>query len=317
MSRVDQESERFINDFVFRDARIGSHPKIRASVAWIEKGALSFSDGISVFEVPLQRSLAGRAVAFRQVSDLWETELRELRDMQHFPSIRSMLCVPLLGDTDPCGVLDLFSLERAFFSDADIGRAQLLAAILVYLRLRPKALRSHQSIALGRALKGAREELGLTQAQLAIGIGTSRIALSQWERGSWPPSTGPLYEWCSALGLTLPERRALVSVVDVTSVLLRVLREDPNQLLRLSPSEFERFVAERIDRMGFDVTLTGPTNQRDGGIDLIAIPRVRTVSGRFSLLGRSNITRLVRGSAGAMSIVCWHGKTRPSGWACS
>jgi Restriction endonuclease len=37
--------------------------------------------------------------------------------------------------------------------------------------------------------------------------------------------------------------------------------------------------------MGFDVTLTGSTTTRDGGIDLIAIPKVRSV-GSFLLAGQ-------------------------------
>ena len=36
-------------------------------------------------------------------------------------------------------------------------------------------------------------------------------------------------------------------------------------------------MAERIDRMGYDVQLTGPTTRRDGDIDLIAIPKTRTL----------------------------------------
>src|SRR5262249_3947748 len=39
---------------------------------------------------------------------------------------------------------------------------------------------------------------------------------------------------------------------------------------RLRPDQFESFVANRLDRMGYKVTLTGPTNRKDGGIDIIA-----------------------------------------------
>ena len=37
--------------------------------------------------------------------------------------------------------------------------------------------------------------------------------------------------------------------------------------------------------MGFDVTLTGQTNQPDGGIDLIAVPKIRTFAS-FLLAGQ-------------------------------
>ncbi len=41
----------------------------------------------------------------------------------------------------------------------------------------------------------------------------------------------------------------------------------------LTPDQFERFVASRLDRMGYNVTLTGQTNRKDGGIDLIAVQK--------------------------------------------
>jgi predicted Mrr-cat superfamily restriction endonuclease len=59
--------------------------------------------------------------------------------------------------------------------------------------------------------------------------------------------------------------------------LLRFLQEDPNRLQTLTADEFERFVAERLDSMGFNVTLTGATNRKDGGIDLIAVPKLATL----------------------------------------
>jgi hypothetical protein len=69
----------------------------------------------------------------------------------------------------------------------------------------------------------------------------------------------------------------VVRTIDLTPHLLQLLKEDPEKLRSLSPSGFERFIAGRLDAMGFDVTLTGQTHQSDGGIDLIAVPKVRTV----------------------------------------
>ncbi|HEX8091081.1 MAG TPA: restriction endonuclease, partial [Blastocatellia bacterium] len=113
----------------------------------------------------------------------------------------------------------------------------------------------------------------------------SRIAVSRWESGAQPPTKGPLYEWCQGLGLFTPTRGALVTFVDITPRLLKILKGNPEHLRQLSPSQFEQFIAERLDRMGFDVTLTGATSHRDGGIDLIAVPKVRTV-GAFLLAGQ-------------------------------
>jgi hypothetical protein len=65
----------------------------------------------------------------------------------------------------------------------------------------------------------------------------------------------------------------IVRSVDFSPELLASLREDPNRLQTLTPEQFERFVAERLDCMGYNVTLTGSTNRKDGGIDLIAVPK--------------------------------------------
>ncbi|MCZ2153410.1 MAG: restriction endonuclease [Bryobacterales bacterium] len=65
----------------------------------------------------------------------------------------------------------------------------------------------------------------------------------------------------------------MVRVVDFSPELLRFLQEDPTRLRSLTPEQFERFAAERLDRMGYNVTLAGATNRKDGGIDLIAVPK--------------------------------------------
>lgn len=52
-----------------------------------------------------------------------------------------------------------------------------------------------------------------------------------------------------------------------------MLREDPNRLRGLTPAQFEEFVADRLDKAGYEVTLTGAVNTPDGGIDIIATLR--------------------------------------------
>ncbi len=91
-----------------------------------------------------------------------------------------------------------------------------------------------------------------------------------------------MYEWCRALGIFCPAHTALVQVVDISPALLRVLKENPDELRSLRPDQFEAFVANRLDRMGFDVKLTGSTNRKDGGIDIIAVPKIMT-AGSFIL----------------------------------
>jgi transcriptional regulator with XRE-family HTH domain len=128
---------------------------------------------------------------------------------------------------------------------------------------------------LGILLQIARLSLGLSIPDLAAELRTDTRSVSRWENPS--PLTLPtpsfVYRWCQALGLVCPPKTALVRVVDFSPLLLRFLREDPSRLRSLTPEEFERFVANRLDRMGYSVTLTGATNRKDGGIDLIAVPK--------------------------------------------
>src|ERR1019366_3170502 len=76
-----------------------------------------------------------------------------------------------------------------------------------------------------------------------------------------------------------------VRVVDFSPELLRLLQEDPTRLRSLTPEQFERFTAERLDRMGYNVTLTGATNRKDGGIDLIAVPKLASL-GSYVIAGQ-------------------------------
>jgi len=52
---------------------------------------------------------------------------------------------------------------------------------------------------------------------------------------------------------------------------LRLLAYRPDDLLRLSPREFERLIAELLARDGYEVELTPET--RDGGFDIVAVKR--------------------------------------------
>jgi hypothetical protein len=94
-----------------------------------------------------------------------------------------------------------------------------------------------------------------------------------------------MYRWCQALGLVCPPKTALVRAVDFSPELLRFLQEDPNRLRSLSPDEFERFTAERLDGMGYSVKLTGASNRKDGGIDLIAVPKSASL-GSYVIAGQ-------------------------------
>ena len=116
--------------------------------------------------------------------------------------------------------------------------------------------------------------IGSTIEGISSSLDIPSRTLADWEvETALPPNSQVLYRWCQALGLVCPPKTALVRVVEFSPELLRFLQEDPDRLRSLTPDEFERFVANRLDRMGYSVTLTGASNRKDGGIDLIAVPR--------------------------------------------
>lgn len=75
-----------------------------------------------------------------------------------------------------------------------------------------------------------------------------------------------------------PESSGIITVVDPIPDLLHGLRNFPENPYALDPAGFERVIASLLDQMGFDVRLTGHVYQRDGGIDLIAVPKGMTVA---------------------------------------
>ena len=282
--------QKLLADFVFRDRRLESHPKIFATHVRVVSPSSTLDLVAEVSKRPLpfgSRSLDPRgsltghafdkreAIIVNSLSPDIGTPFFDLNPSQ----VQSMLLVPILSGAETLGVVSLISTDEDFFGEKDIGRVQLLAALIAFIRSRPQKTNTNTEAAakVGRALAGVRDELGLTQDELAYRGGFNRIALSQWERGRWPPSLGPIYKWCSALGLVAEEDSPQVSFLDVTPQLLVVLGDNPEELRNLSPERFEHVVAERIDRMGYDVQLTGRTNRRDGGIDLIAVPKIRTI----------------------------------------
>lgn len=302
-------TSKLLNDFVFLDCRLGSHPKVRTSLFLKQEKSLLLVEQIPQIVRPGQplpitmkigkssgsHLLGGEQYILlnnyeQQTPDVAEGRTRRVNAdgtrIIAVPPMTSFLSVPLKDGEATIGVLSIDSFAPKSLNETQLGLAQLLAALLTYSQGYLSSRRpSPATIALGQALRRVREEVGLTQAELAERIARSRIAISRWENGSESPSQGPLYEWCQALGLFSSNERSLVELVDLTPRLLSLLKDDPNLLRNLSPAQFEQFIAERLDRMGFDVTLTGATNRKDGGIDLIAIPKLRTV-GSFLIAGQ-------------------------------
>lgn len=82
--------------------------------------------------------------------------------------------------------------------------------------------------------------------------------------------------------LRLAVERASVSIVGVGKVLAANLAGDPSLVHRITPAEFEAFVCDRLDAMGFQPQQVGSTYQKDGGIDILFWPRA---TGAFPFLG--------------------------------
>lgn len=173
------------------------------------------------------------------------------------------------------------SLERG-----ETTSAHLLGRLVHYVRDEFQPVDWSDGNALGRLARDlalVRRSLRLDEESVAARLGISRDWLVKWESGaipsSYPPSdTDPhvftVIAWARALGLLAKAGVPLVKIVpDVTPHLVTFLKEDPGRLSQLTPAQFEIVVAERLDRMGYQVTLTGHTMRKDGGVDLIAVPR--------------------------------------------
>lgn len=295
--------EKILNDFVFLDCRLGSHPKLRSKILWLEQDILSIIASAPPLDYKFEmkyrigEGITGHVAQSKKY--LYSNKLQsnsnlfKYKDFVIRERIESYLGVPLIFKDKSIGVLSIDSKEKNYFQKKHIAIAQLLATIVVYAKLGLDNHINEFSVALGEALKRIRIELGLSQNQVAELLNKSRISVSRWEGGAQPPSLGPLYEWGEALGLLSPTSGSHVTLIDITPKLLKLLKDDPYKLKEFSPEKFEQFVANRFDRMGFDVTLTGASTQRDGGIDLIAVPKIRNVCS-FLIAGqikhhRSNI----------------------------
>jgi MraZ protein len=67
-----------------------------------------------------------------------------------------------------------------------------------------------------------------------------------------------------------------IEIVPASAQLLELLRENLANIYNLSPENFELFICERLDRMGFAVQRVGTIYVPDGGVDIVACPRTPT-----------------------------------------
>jgi len=67
---------------------------------------------------------------------------------------------------------------------------------------------------------------------------------------------------------TIEEKQIVIDIRSVSDGLVTKAHSDPALLYEISPRRFEEFVAELLDRLGYDVTLTPAS--KDGGKDIYA-----------------------------------------------
>lgn len=272
--------ESFLTDFIFAGHRLGAHPEVIAALLLKEEQDTWYGQKPALwvdFDTLARGSLRHKERMYFLSNDLRVPSFEDNMEEYRVRRVGSFIAVPLLQGVTTTGTLCVHSFAKHYFQERHLRSAQLLATLLSYVHTRSRSRQIiPDSVALGRVLKSARQDLGITQAELARRLSQSTIAISRWEAGAQPPSAGPLYKWCQALGLVALPDRAIVRVVDISPRILSMLREDPQGIKTLSPEQFEYLVAERLDRMGFDVTMTGATSSKDGGIDIVAIPRART-----------------------------------------
>jgi HJR/Mrr/RecB family endonuclease len=116
---------------------------------------------------------------------------------------------------------------------------------------------------------------GFSYAQTAVTMGKTKYwvmknseLVNQWIREEYF-SKGL---WLNAEVTEKPE----VRLVTFTKPLYEKILKDPSVLYSLSSEDFERMLADRFTAMGFEVAQVGQTNRKDGGVDLVAWPRLST-----------------------------------------
>ncbi len=103
-------------------------------------------------------------------------------------------------------------------------------------------------------------------------IGQNRAEISIAHKNGYEYVSDPGGFWRRRVGLDKPR----VQSVPVISQVLELLRRDARYMYQLTPDQFELFVCDRLDHMGFAVERVGKCHAPDGGVDIIACPRVIT-----------------------------------------
>jgi len=203
----DEQTESIVKsvveDFVFLDHRLATHPKVHVYVEIYLKNTgyrtLLRRDMGMVWEKAIL-SLPGviNMKRFARPGDHLIDSRLEVNVVDLPVDIVHKLNVPLRIFADRSfGEILLATSDRTLKLREKTDSGHLFAALISYVYIRADNEAKHFWYPalenLGHALQSTRKSLGLSQAALAQQMGQSRIALSQWERGRQPPSLGPLF----------------------------------------------------------------------------------------------------------------------------
>jgi hypothetical protein len=278
-----------LDDFVWRGQRLGSSRRM-VVVVWLSSPyrrefELVASSGDEDFQ-PL------RAITGSLATKALEADRPFVADLTYVTAAGGgCLVVPLVGDRNTrfggrdeltpterprhVGALIVHDRRPSENANDDIGIAQLLSALVTYHQARLRGFPYYDVMTrLAVGLSAIRASLGLSIGVLSLRSSVAAGRLQELEAASSSPRWSEVLAWCTALGVVASSDRPLVQLIDVfTPQVLELLRASPHEMARLSPHAFELLVADRFDRMGYSVTVTGATNRKDGGIDIIATQR--------------------------------------------
>lgn len=293
-----------LNDFIVYDRRIVDQPDLMIRLDYFKDGVLSLP---GMLVRPAFSLVPNSVVEHRTGKQLFSEDAF----CGNGPSI---LACPLISNEKKDGWIALISKKP--FDRSIIPRIKVLSAIVSYELFHlgeRKLTHSQLSEELGRVLKKAREEISLTQEELASYASTTRISLSRWESGAQPPSRGPLRRWATALGLLAGGKSNLITVADATPEILQLAKSDSVNLSLLSPEQFENLIFDIFVRMGYSVIKTGKTNLRDGGIDLIAVPKLPLTSFLVAVQVKHHCSGNKTGRDAVDRLLAWQNSTFRTG----
>lgn len=87
----------------------------------------------------------------------------------------------------------------------------------------------------------------------------------------------------------------IVEFLQFTPDKLNWLLGDTKRLYNMSPKDFQFLIAERLDKMDFNVQLAGDVMSKDGGIDIIATPKQSSFPFLFGVQVKHHRSRISTG----------------------